>query len=257
MQLELIYQSHHENLSEFHRKTIKSNWDTLIFVADGAYSFIPESRQKAITVQKNEIAFIPAHVEFKRWIEMPVTYYNLCFSRKGDHPFYVAASLGKFKLPQKQSEAILESIAYASLFPENRELITHLIEHVFTQNYLFRNMEKTTYKPLSIEVENAIRYMRKHLDQKIDIDELAKQVFLSHIGLIWKFRRELDTTPSNYLYLLRMQQAKQLLLNYTYSITEISELCGYQNPYYFTNAFHKYSGMSPSEFRKFHLGNKT
>ena len=95
--------------------------------------------------------------------------------------------------------------------------------------------------------------MRKNFDKRIDMDELAKEVFLSHSGLIWKFKRELNTTPSNYLGILRLRYAKQLLLNYPYSITEISEMCGYSNPYYFTNAFHRAFGMSPTDFRKHYL----
>ena len=75
--------------------------------------------------------------------------------------------------------------------------------------------------------------MRKNFDKKIDMDELAKRVFLSHSGLIWKFKKELNTTPSNYLKILRLRYAKQLLLNYSYSVTEISEMCGFANPYYF------------------------
>ena len=85
------------------------------------------------------------------------------------------------------------------------------------------------------------------------MDELAAHVFLSHSGLIWKFKNELNTTPSNYLIILRLQHAKQLLLNYSYNITEISEMCGYQSPYYFTKAFHRHVGMSPTQFRKYHL----
>ena len=86
------------------------------------------------------------------------------------------------------------------------------------------------------------------------MDELASRVYLSHTGLIWKFKQELGTTPSQYLILLRLRHAKQLLLNPPYSITEIAELCGYANPFYFANAFRKHVGMSPTEFRKYYMG---
>ncbi len=254
MQIELIFQSHHERLEEFKRKTIKTNWDTMIFVEEGEYSVI-QGGQKPIVLQKNEIAFIPGNVEFKRSVESPVTYYNVCFTRRGDHPFYSAAPTGRLKIPQKQVASLIESTKRASLLPENRELIAHVIEHAFAENYLFRNTEKDNFKPLSEEIESAISYMKKNLDKKIDMDRLAEQVFLSHSGLIWKFRQELNTTPSNYLYLLRMRNAKRLLLSYPYSVTEISEMCGYSNPYYFTNSFHRYSGMSPTEFRSYHIKN--
>ena len=165
--------------------------------------------------------------------------------------------MGKFHLPKDQAEAVLKAVNRAFILPDNRELITHAVEHVFYQNYLFGSREHVKLKPLSQEVESAIAYMRRNFYKKINIDELAEQVFLSHSGLIWKFKQELNTTPSRYLTLLRLRYAKQLLLNYSYNITEISEMCGYQNPYYFTNAFRKYAGRSPTEFRKYHMSYRT
>lgn len=151
----------------------------------------------------------------------------------------------------------MESVKHASILPYDRaydrELITHIIEHIFAENYLFGNKDKKQSHAFSEKIDEAIRYMRDHLDQKIEMEEIANHVYLSHSGLIWKFKQELGTTPSRYLTFLRIQKAKQLLLNYSYSIAEISEMCGYQNPYYFTNAFRKYTGRSPSSFRKYHF----
>ena len=253
MKIELLFQSHHENLEEFTKKTVKSKWDTLIMVAEGEYSILPKDTQAPLTLRKNEIALIPGNIEFDRSVGSPVTYHYVSFYAQSDHPFYLAAAPGKLKLPQAQGATILESMKYASLIVDNRELITHMIERVFTENYLFRSVGNVRSTPFSEEIERAVSYMNKNLNKKISIGELAEHVFLSHSGLIWKFKQELNTTPSEYLYLLRMRNAKRLLLSYPYSITEISEMCGYQSPYYFTNAFHKYAGMSPTDFRKQYL----
>ncbi len=251
MKIELMFHSHHESLADFKRKTIRSGWDSLILVADGEYSILVGDSKEKIVVRKNEIAFIPAHIEFYRYIDFPVTYYNICFTEQGNHPFYAAASRGILKLPYSSAESIIESMRLASLLPESRDLVIHITEHIFAENYLFGGND--SFKTLSEEVENAIRYMRNNLDKRIDMEELANRVFLSHNGLIWKFKQELNTTPSKYLYLLRMRNAKHLLLGHSYSITEVSEMCGYQNPYYFSNEFRRYYKMSPSKFRKHYL----
>ena len=138
--------------------------------------------------------------------------------------------------------------------PNNRELITHTIEHIFTENYLFGDSKKTEIVPFSEEIADTVNYINRHLDQPLDIDSLAARVFLSHSGLLWKFKKELGTTPSRYVSLQRIRHAKQLLLNCPdYTVTQIAELCGYSNPFYFTNKFREYSGMSPSEFRHVYL----
>ncbi len=253
MQIELITQTYRESFEQFKLMSAKNNWDMLIMVLEGECTISFKKEQKTVTVSKNEIAFMPAGLEFERKVTKTLTCYNMEFFAQADHPFYLSASCGKINIPTEQSEAIFESMKHAFFRSDNRVLITHILKHIFAENYLFGNKSKAKTRPFSKEIEIATRYMRNNLNKKIDMDELAKQVFLSHSGLIWKFRQELGTTPSNYLSMLRLQNAKSLLLNYPYSITQISEMCGYSNPYYFANAFRRYSGMSPTEFRKYYL----
>ena len=174
------------------------------------------------------------------------------FYLQTDNPFYKTIVPGKLSLPESQRDALFKSLHCASLLPNNRELITHMIERIFVEQYLFGKVKKTTLKRFSDEVTDTIHYMNRNLDKKLDVDELAARVFLSHSGLIWKFKKELNTTPLHYLNLLRLRYAKQLLLTHPYSITQISEMCGFSNPFYFTNLFRKHEGMSPSAFRRTH-----
>lgn len=256
MQINLINQSYIENRTEFKTNTVKRKWDILLMVTDGEYAVYIAEKQKRTVLRKGDIMLIPAEVEFDREILSPLSCYHLSFYPQADHPFYLSATLGKLNLPEEQRNAIFKTLESAFILPDNRELMEHIIEHIFAENYLFGKKDKIKFKPISEEVENAIKYMRRNFDKKIDMDKLAEEVFLSHSGLIWKFKRELNTTPSSYLSMLRLRYAKQLLLNYPYSITEISEMCGYSNPYYFANAFHRAFGMSPSDFRKHYLNQK-
>ena len=228
----------------------------LILVLEGECVISFTETQKSVTVKKGEIALLPAGIEFERKLTRTLTCYNIEFLAQADHPFYLSATCGTLSLPAKQVESIFESMRRAFVLPNNREMITHILEHIFAENHLFGSKGKNEAKPFSKEIESATRYMRNNFHQKIDMDILAKQVFLSHSGLIWKFKQELGTTPSNYLAMLRLQNAKNLLLNFPYSITQISEMCGYATPYYFTNAFRAHTGMSPTAFRKHYLNKR-
>ena len=114
---------------------------------------------------------------------------------------------------------------------------------------LFR-MEAKKIKPAG-EIAQAVQYLTDHMAEKINMENLAKQLHLSYTGFLWKFRKEMGCAPSEYLIRIRMQLAKQLLLDSDLRINEIAPLCGYSNAYYFSAAFHKETGMAPINYRHF------
>jgi two-component system response regulator YesN len=46
-----------------------------------------------------------------------------------------------------------------------------------------------------------------------------------------------------------MDKAKQLLLQSTLAVSEVAFAVGYTDPNYFSEAFRKYEGVSPSEYK--------
>ncbi len=55
--------------------------------------------------------------------------------------------------------------------------------------------------------------------------------------------------PKTYLQMIRIAHAKNLLVNSSKSVTEVGQLCGYGDAYYFSRIFKKYCGMSPQQWR--------
>lgn len=256
MQIELINNILYEKMEAFKFPVLKLRYDMMMIVEGGACTVRQEGVKKTYTLSENEIAYIPANTEIRRSIEVPLTYYHISFYSQADHPFCRSIKSGKLILPSDVTASIFRSLRRAYPLANNREAITHVIEHIFAENYLFGATQKVRPKPISDEVRDAIRYMHQNVGESIDMHALAARVYLSYTCLVRRFRQELGTTPSQYLIHLRLQYAKQLLLNHTDSIAQVSEQCGYSNPYYFTNAFHRYAGMSPTEFRARHLRNE-
>lgn len=244
-----------EDLKKFILPHLKLRWDMLMLVEKGTCKIIRGKDGKPFELHEGEIALLPANNEIYREAITPLTFYQFSFNTTQDHPFYKAALSKKIVLPKEQMTAIFQGLRLAYPIINNSELIEHYISYIFSQNYLFGNSGNKNAKILSKEVTSTIRYLNQHLDEKIDIDLLAARVYLSHSALIWKFKQELNTTPSQYLIHLRLRYAKHLLINTDHSITQISELCGYSNPFYFTNAFRKYTGKNPTSFREHHLKN--
>ena len=100
------------------------------------------------------------------------------------------------------------------------------------------------------EMERAVQYFSQNYNSPISIDEYAHSHNFSISWFIQSFKQHTGTTPTQYLLFLRISNAKNLLENTSFNISEISRAIGYENPLYFSRIFKKQSGLSPSEYRK-------
>ena len=55
--------------------------------------------------------------------------------------------------------------------------------------------------------------------------------------------------PVKYVTMLKLDKAKELLITGHYTISEIVEICGFENIYYFSTVFKKHFGVSPKNYR--------
>ena len=70
------------------------------------------------------------------------------------------------------------------------------------------------------------------------------------------FKQEMKVTLKQYLSSYRLEQAKKLLEQDYWKITEIAEKCGYANANYFAKVFRDSTGMTPVEYRDRYDGEK-
>lgn len=101
-------------------------------------------------------------------------------------------------------------------------------------------------------IYDAKAIIEKSIDNPPSIRELSKLVGLNEFSLKKGFRDTFQTTIYGYVNELKMQQARQLILEGDKTIHEIASLAGYKNPQHFTVAFKKYFGYLPSKLRAGH-----
>ncbi len=98
-------------------------------------------------------------------------------------------------------------------------------------------------------VERAVAHMKLHLDEPLDLDHIARIAGLSKFHLVRVFDEVTGTTPHHFLACLRVQRAKELLLEPQRSITEVCLEVGYSALGTFSTTFSALVGLSPQEFR--------
>lgn len=82
------------------------------------------------------------------------------------------------------------------------------------------------------------------------IDGLAQEIGLSRSVLSTKIKDNFDMTPIELINTIRIQAARELLLNSDMNISEIAYKTGFNDPKYFSRAYKKQTGKSPTQERQ-------
>ncbi len=99
-------------------------------------------------------------------------------------------------------------------------------------------------------VRHAMDYVHDHYaDQDLTIEHVCSCLGLSSAYFSTVFKRETGKTFINYLTDFRMEKAVRMLLEEDQKTYVIAQAVGYQDPNYFSYAFKKKYGMSPSRYR--------
>lgn len=105
-----------------------------------------------------------------------------------------------------------------------------------------RSEEDTTRK--------IIHYMEQYLHANLTLDQLCAVFNLGQTQLQTVFKNNTGTSVMKYFNKLKIDQAKTLIREDRYNITEISKSLGYSSVHYFSRVFNRSTGMSPSEYAK-------
>ena len=130
-----------------------------------------------------------------------------------------------------------------------------LINLLVESTRIYRSAQKDGQENTNTDDLSAMlmRYMKANLSSKITLCALSEQVHLAPAYLSRYFSEHTGMTISEYLTKIRIERAAELLGSTSYSITEISALCGYSSLGNFQRYFKKLIGMAPSEYRVFIL----
>lgn len=92
-------------------------------------------------------------------------------------------------------------------------------------------------------------YCSLHLSERLTVERLARQAKLSPSRFSAVFHQAFGQTPYQYVLHMRVQHAKELLVESTLTLAEIADLCGFTDIHHFSKTFKKSTGETPGSYR--------
>lgn len=130
---------------------------------------------------------------------------------------------------------------------KNRDRIK---EHISKDILFFNNetrigdLDKNFLKTVIVQVEQHV------LDTDLSVEKLGKTVGMSRLAFYRKIKSVTGHTPSEFIRIIKLNKASDLLKNTNLTISEIAFKVGFETPSYFTKCFKKIYKVNPSEYQQ-------
>lgn len=137
-------------------------------------------------------------------------------------------------------------------------LLTFLLR--LLRQYEFRPLRKTPPKPVlssaakekssHLLTKNVMEYMERHLDESLTLEQISEALHIAKTRLKDEFKKETGNTIMDTFAKIKIEKAKVLIREDNSNMTEIARLLGYSSIHYFSKAFKRATGASPSEYAR-------
>ncbi len=120
---------------------------------------------------------------------------------------------------------------------------------VMCEDYTKRMKNLRKQKICSKHIADCVDYIYEHLHTRITINDLSEYVNLNPSYLSRLFKKETGTTVSAYIQNKKIETAQNMLVYSDYTLSQISSILAFPSQSYFTEIFHKRTGMTPTKYR--------
>lgn len=202
---------------------------------------------KKMKVKKGEVAFLPqgAHYECRT---KNAIYMSINFSANIENPKISSYSLESFYGANYEIESFTELWNFGG--EEGKYKCLSMFYDLLSYISRLENMEKSEEKKYAL-IKPALEYLKANIySPTLRIDKLHSLCGISDTYLRRIFKERFHIAPQEYVLTSRLIHAKSILDSGDFdSIKEVSELVGYTDPLYFSKAFKKLYGCSPSDIK--------
>lgn len=245
-------------------KMYRSRFNVWIMLAieSGRFSYKVDSAFGEASA--GDILLVPPNLPFYREIIEPLTFFYTCFVYNEE-----ASPVDKnlltllhnpfcYKFTPPEQDRLFNNFRHLrKLHNENDPLSHRWATHYINDIWIMICIEIKYYMENEYSVRDALivsvkEWIDRHAFDDLKMMNVSERFGLHAVALTRRFQKVFGISPSRYLLSVRMERAKTLLIQTNYTLDHIAQLCGYDNGYYFSRVFTKYSKMNPSVFRKTH-----
>ena len=138
------------------------------------------------------------------------------------------------------------------LYSSGRYLDRLMIDAYFTEMLIFASKTACSGNDqtgkYSLSLERILKYINENFTGHISPESLSERFSLSKEHICSLFRQEIEMTVSEYVNMVKLNHAIELLSNSSMNVSQISEYLGYSSVYYFSRIFKQRYGISPTRF---------
>ncbi len=226
----------------------------LFYLKEGSFTMETDGGRYEITA--GDCVILPDYLHFKRSVVLPIVFVYVKFAYDSDSNFSISLPEGKAEF--KDKARFVSNITLLEKLLENDDVMsafyrTHILNDILFQLYRENNPVGSLQKPYALRdklTAAAVKYIRENIDKKPTIDDVCRAVSTNASTLNFKFNKHLGMSVGRYIIDVRIKRAKHFLVSTTYPLCEVAVRSGFDNAFYFSNAFKKYCGISPSQYRK-------
>ena len=145
-------------------------------------------------------------------------------------------------------DAYEEAVSNCKSFTEAK----HILDTMF-DDFVHRVHQCQVNSNISKYIQACCDYIEMHIYEKIELEELADVAGYTKYYLTRKFKTEMGVSVWDYINARKVERAKVLLSDPSYSIQDISDMLNYCSRSYFSDVLQRQTGMWPSDYRAVEL----
>lgn len=220
----------------------------LFYILEGSLEF--NYRGQHFTAKKDQIVLLSGKYINHYYAKEKLKFYWFHFSGNATEEYIellyrIRGSLFSAEISLQAKPYVKELMRFLKNGDKDEHMASFHIHGLFS--YLVR---EHGYIQESDTIKEACRYLNEHYQESIPVANLAERFNLSKFHFSRMFKKEVGSSPHQYLLNRRLLSAKQLLANTNLSVEAIALDCGFNSTSHFIRAFKYVMDITPNQFRK-------